>query len=173
MRSTSSATRARASSPSIFVTSSRLMTSFSGRPPALYASTMGLAFAFACEYGAFVHFGVIEELLSLRANVDSMNDMRKTALALAAEDAARAALRRVVPCAQVVVSHSYRRGVLECQKSPCARRWRSLAVRARVRDSSHVVPCVGPRLVGFALGVPHVASASMYTEKQMKYFYKM
>lgn len=38
----------------------------------------------ACEYGSRVRLCVVEELLVLRADVDSMNDSRRTALAIAA-----------------------------------------------------------------------------------------
>lgn len=39
---------------------------------------------YACEYGWKVKTGIIEELLKLRADVDSMNDARHTALGIAA-----------------------------------------------------------------------------------------
>ena len=39
---------------------------------------------YACEYGWKVKTGIIEELLQLRADVDSMNDARHTALGIAA-----------------------------------------------------------------------------------------
>ncbi|CAK0841949.1 unnamed protein product, partial [Prorocentrum cordatum] len=39
---------------------------------------------YACEYGRQVQPGIVEELLLLRADVDSSNDARETALALAA-----------------------------------------------------------------------------------------
>ena len=40
---------------------------------------------FACEYGIFVRYECVVELLRLGADVNSMNDMRKTALSLASE----------------------------------------------------------------------------------------
>jgi len=47
-------------------------------------ATGRVALTYACEYGWKVKPGIIEELLQLRADVDSMNDARNTALGIAA-----------------------------------------------------------------------------------------
>merc|ERR1719515_496792 len=42
---------------------------------------------YACEYGSmYVKIGIVDELLRLRADVDSMNDHRQTALSLASKN---------------------------------------------------------------------------------------